>query len=141
MTNLNQTASVPRRFAAMIIDGVILSIPIYILLFLAPNQIALIYAFYFIAYIFYNGYFESSESQATIGKKLMKIKVVDTNGERISMSKGIIRAVGKIISSLIFGIGFLMALFTNNKQSLHDKIASTFVVNSSEKANLNTDLQ
>jgi uncharacterized RDD family membrane protein YckC len=57
------------------------------------------------------------------------------------MSKGIIRAVGKIISSLIFGIGFLMALFTNNKQSLHDKIASTFVVNSSEKANLNTDLQ
>ncbi len=67
--------------------------------------------------------------EATIGKKILGIKVVSSNQDKLTLGKIIIReTIGKIISSLFFGFGFLMAIFNKNKQTLHDKIAKTFVV-------------
>jgi uncharacterized RDD family membrane protein YckC len=75
-------------------------------------------------------YFVFSESscwQATIGKKLLGIKVGDSEGKRILIEKAILRLLGKLISGQILGIGYLMAFFTKRKQALHDFLAGTFV--------------
>ena len=55
---------------------------------------------------------ESSGWQATIGKKLLGIKVGDFEGKRISIRKAFLRLFGKWISGQILLIGYLMAFFT-----------------------------
>lgn len=71
---------------------------------------------------------ESSKWQASIGKKVVGLKVTDENGERISFGKANGRYWSKILSALILCIGFAMIAFTKKKQGLHDKIAGTLVV-------------
>jgi len=71
---------------------------------------------------------ESSATQATLGKRALGIKVTDGNGMRISFGRATGRFFGKILSGLIFGIGFILAGFTARKQALHDMLASTLVV-------------
>ena len=71
---------------------------------------------------------ESSEWQATVGKKAMGLVVTDTNGNRISFLRALGRYFSKILSGLILGIGYIMVAFTERKQGLHDMIASTLVV-------------
>ena len=78
--------------------------------------------------IFYFAFAESSNDQATIGKNIMGLIVVDENMERISFWRSLGRYIGLNISVLILGIGFWMIPFTKNYQGLHDKIASTFVI-------------
>ena len=73
---------------------------------------------------------ESSNWQASIGKKMVGLKVTDENGDRISFGKANARYWSKILSALIFFVGFLMVAFTGKKQGLHDKIAGTIVVKS-----------
>ncbi len=70
---------------------------------------------------------ESSESQATIGKKAMGIVVTDLDGRRLTFMNATGRYFGKIPSA-IFLIGYIMALFTEKKQALHDILAGTLVV-------------
>lgn len=71
---------------------------------------------------------ESSERQATIGKKALGIIVTDSNGNRISFFKASGRHFGKIVSSITLGIGFIMAGFTKKKQTLHDIMFNCVVV-------------
>lgn len=76
----------------------------------------------------YFAYMESSEKQATFGKQVLNIKVTDMEGGRISTGNAVVRYLSKILSGIILGIGFLMVLFTERKQGLHDIIAKTLVV-------------
>ena len=78
--------------------------------------------------IAYEIYFLSSPKQATIGKQVMGIIVTDLNGARIDPGKAALRWVGKVISFLIFFIGYIIAAFTERKQALHDMIAGTLVL-------------
>lgn len=71
---------------------------------------------------------ESSESQATIGKKALGIIVTGVNGERLSFGRATGRHFAKIPSAMICVIGFIMAGFTEKKQALHDMIAGCLVV-------------
>lgn len=71
---------------------------------------------------------ESSRYQATLGKKLLGIVVVDKEHQRLTYGHACIRHFGKLFSSLLV-IGYVMALFTEKKQGLHDKLAETYVVN------------
>lgn len=80
-----------------------------------------------LAAAYYAG-FHASTSQATLGKMAVGIKVVRTDGSRISVARGVGRYFATILSSLILGIGFLMAAFTERKQGLHDMICDTLVV-------------
>lgn len=73
----------------------------------------------------YGALFESGKWQATPGKRLLGVYVTDMNGQRISFGKASGRHFSKFFSSLIFGIGYIIAGLTQNKQSLHDKIAGT----------------
>ena len=78
--------------------------------------------------LFYYAIMESSKAQASLGKMALGIKVTDLDGNRISFGKAFLRAIGKLISSSIMLIGYIMAAFTEKKQGLHDIIANTIVV-------------
>jgi len=71
---------------------------------------------------------ESSKHQGTVGKMVLKIKVTDEKGERISFARATGRYFGKIISGMILMIGYIMAGFTEKKQALHDILASCYVI-------------
>jgi uncharacterized RDD family membrane protein YckC len=71
---------------------------------------------------------ESSGWQATLGKKAIGLRVTDTSGARISFGRASGRFFGKLLSGLLFGLGFLMAAFTARRQALHDLLAGTLVV-------------
>ncbi|WP_295961241.1 RDD family protein [uncultured Xanthomonas sp.] len=89
-----------------------------LLLYLLPMAIAALYY----------GLFHASTKQATLGKMAVGIKVVRTDGSRITVSRGVGRYFGFMLSSLTLGIGLLMAAFTERKQALHDMLCDTLVV-------------
>jgi len=79
----------------------------------------------------YYAYFESSDWQGTVGKKVMNLMVTDLGGNRISFGRASGRYFAKIISGLIpLGIGYILAGVTEKKQALHDMIASCLVLRS-----------
>lgn len=71
---------------------------------------------------------ESSTYQATLGKMALGLKVTDLAGNRISFARASGRYFGKILSSMILLIGYIMAGFTERKQALHDMLAGTLVL-------------
>lgn len=84
------------------------------------NYQAIVQAIYSIVMIKYYG--------ATLGKMALKISVTDKNGQLTWVSVIIRETIGKFISAILLGIGYLMVLWDHNKQGLHDKIADTYVV-------------
>ncbi len=75
----------------------------------------------------YFAYFESSEKQATFGKQALGLIVTDTNGDRITFVKAVIRYFARWVSGFMLAIGYLIQPFTEKKQALHDMIAGTLV--------------
>jgi uncharacterized RDD family membrane protein YckC len=71
---------------------------------------------------------ESSSAQATIGKRVMGLRVTDLAGQRLGFGQASGRFFAKIVSNLTACIGYIMAGFTERKQALHDMIAGTLVV-------------
>lgn len=78
--------------------------------------------------LLYHAFLESSPWQATIGKKLFNLCVIDINGERISFLRACIRYFSQKLSYLFGFLGLLLIFFTSKKQTLHDKITSTLVI-------------
>lgn len=67
---------------------------------------------------------------ATIGKIVAKIRVIDYNHfGRVSIFTAMTRSVLRIISEMFFYIGFIFAFFNDGRQTFHDKIGRTLVVN------------
>lgn len=137
-----------KRFAAAIIDSIILQIGGFIGGFMlgiimggamvaggaGEDAIAAsVSVFSFLTGIVLNWLYytlmECSSKQATLGKMALGIIVTDLDGQPISFGKANGRYWGKIVSTLIFGIGFIMAGFTEKKQALHDIMAGCLVVN------------
>jgi uncharacterized RDD family membrane protein YckC len=71
---------------------------------------------YFVAY-------ETSAKQGTWGKQIVGIRVTDLQGRPITTGRAIGRFFAKIISGFTCGIGYLLPLFLDKKQTLHDLIA------------------
>ena len=133
-----------RRFVAYIIDAIVLyiiAIPIFMvagvgdMMSMDPAAQPEIGAGFWIAYFLvivanwlYFALLESSSKQATLGKMALGVVVTDLDGNRISFGKATGRFFGKILSSLILLIGYIMAAFTERKQALHDMLAGTLVL-------------
>ena len=67
---------------------------------------------------------------ATIGKIVVKIRVIDANEwGRISLFSSFLRAVGRIFSEMFFYIGFLIGFFNNGRKTFHDITGRSLVVN------------
>ncbi|WP_282268105.1 RDD family protein [Stenotrophomonas sp. PS02298] len=86
------------------------------------------YLIIFVGNLMYPAWMHSSKYQATLGKMAVGIKVVRSNGERLTMGRAVGRFFAYILSSITLCIGFVMAAFTERKQALHDIICDTLVV-------------
>ena len=71
--------------------------------------------------VYFVGY-ETSAKQGTWGKQIVGIKVTDLDGRPITTGRAVGRFFAKILSNLTCGIGYLLPLFTEKKQTLHDLI-------------------
>lgn len=129
------------RFAALLLDGLLLWIvnmvvfgvltaaygfgmlfkqtqPMSLVLNLSPWLIS---ACYFV-------WMESGERGATFGKRALKLRVVDSQGQRISRGRAAGRWVAHALSYITLLIGYLIQPFTGRKQALHDMVAGTLVI-------------
>jgi uncharacterized RDD family membrane protein YckC len=77
---------------------------------------------------FYYTMFEASAWQATPGKRALRLYVADMNGQRVTFARAAARNLAKLVSSLTFLVGYLVAGFTEKKQALHDILASCLVL-------------
>ena len=67
---------------------------------------------------------------ATIGKLAMKIRVIEINTlENPNVLVALNRAIFRVVSEMLFYLGFLWAMFDPSRQGWHDKTAKTLVVN------------
>jgi uncharacterized RDD family membrane protein YckC len=120
-----ELADVGTRFIALLIDGFVLGL-IGALLFGAGRG-----AGGFIGFIIgaaYHWYFLTRQDGQTPGKRIMKIRVIKTDGSPIDDATAVLRYVGYYIDSAIFFLGWLLALFDDKSQTLHDKLVSTYVI-------------
>ncbi len=80
------------------------------------------------AKIIYHIIMECTARQATFGKQIVKIKVCDMQGERISFGRSLGRNFAKIFSVLPAFIGYIYSFFNKQQQCMHDMIAGTLVM-------------
>jgi uncharacterized RDD family membrane protein YckC len=145
-TSGSSVASAPKagwwvRFIALFIDSLIVGIPGGIIIAIlagvvgkdATGVIIVLYGLFILAEIAYFVYFWTRPAGQTLGMKMFNIRVVKTDGSTLTVGGAIVRYIGYIVDSIIFGlpIGYLWAAFDSNKQAWHDKMAGTYVVKSS----------
>jgi uncharacterized RDD family membrane protein YckC len=144
------------RFIAYLIDGVVMSLGVILvlipLIFLTglgallseihpQEELSDAGIFLIIGVIFllatvslavtwlYHALMESSEWQATVGKKALGLVVTDMAGRRISFGRATGRHFAKIVTNMVPAfIGYIMAGFTEKKQALHDMIADCLIL-------------
>mgnify|MGYP000951958939 CR=1 FL=1 len=75
---------------------------------------------------------ESSIEQGTPGKILARAKVVDSRGTPIGFGRATARYWAKYLSTIILGVGFILAGVTRKRQALHDMLAGTLVIHDQE---------
>ncbi len=115
------------------VSGVCIIIAFMAVLFIDDKATRLVIAFSLLVIIplvkfVYHVVAECSVKQATYGKQILKIKVCDMQGERISFGRSLGRNVAKLFSVLTFLIGYLLSFFNKQQQCLHDMIAGTLVM-------------
>ncbi|WP_379088970.1 RDD family protein [Pedobacter sp. UC225_65] len=81
-----------------------------------------------VAKLIYSSFAEASVRQATIGKRLMDIKVTDMIGNRIELSVSFGRNIAKVFSVLPLFFGYLYSFLNKKQQCLHDVILGTLVI-------------
>ncbi len=131
-------ASFFERFAALLIDFVILTLVIYTIYYVSIEYLLYNKSYFFnIAYLLifnnlilfsYFVGFEISKYKATPGKLILKIYVEGIKGEKASIKKIIGRYIAKFLSTLLLFIGWLMPLWTDKKQALHDILSDCRIV-------------
>ncbi len=135
-----ELASIRLRLKAFVIDDLSITLVVFLLLWdkisLANGdlvsimiimneaflQIIVLKFLYQTFFIWYYG--------ATIGKIIAKIKVIDFDHfGKVSLINSAVRSFGRIISESFFYLGFIIAFYTDSKQTFHDKFGKTLVVN------------
>lgn len=100
--------------AAMAVTGGISILGIILLAIIAP--------------VVYDALMTASPRQGTLGKSIMKIKVIKENGEPLNTSEAFIRALVKFVAGQFCVLLLLVCLFNKEEQNLHDLAAKTLVV-------------
>ncbi|MFL2926722.1 MAG: RDD family protein [Candidatus Poseidoniales archaeon] len=131
------------RLVAALIDGIVLAIIVIFLAVLSllffgatlgegagVGMFFLVLILASLATILYKPIMEASSYQGTFGKYALGLKVVDKNGQRITMTSSFLRTILYIIGAQAFllCLGIVMIGFTEYKQGLHDILANTYVV-------------
>lgn len=78
--------------------------------------------------MFYTLVLESFLQGQTIGKRVLKIRVVKIDGYQASISDYVVRWFFRIVDVYVLGLGFFVMLFNNKTQRLGDMAAGTAVI-------------
>jgi uncharacterized RDD family membrane protein YckC len=125
-----------KRFLASILDGIIIGIPLGIISYSIMGEreadvfTSLVNILYcWLVPVVWSGY--------TVGKKIIGIRIVKVNGEKLGFGAMFLRSiVASIIYVITLGLGFIisaiMVAAREDKRSIHDFIAGTYVT--TEKA-------
>jgi len=131
------------RFSAALLDGFLMSFPLFVFVFFSVFVVRLVSARRYDPAIgilaalaaitllvpwLYFSFLESSYWQATIGKSLLRLYVADLEGHRLTRSRAMGRNLAKYLSNLTVGVGYVMCGFTKRKQALHDVVAGCLVL-------------
>lgn len=129
------------RFAAKLVDGIILGVPFMIVFIIAMRSaitnpgaepdspflplllqlgMILVQGAYSIFFIGKYG--------ATPGKMVCKLKVVKSDGSSITFARATGRFFAEMVSGLVCNIGYIIAAFDSEKRALHDHMCNTRVV-------------
>ncbi len=139
-TNNLELASVPSRLIAFVIDDVLITLlvlaifwenisassgDLQVLLVIMNEFLWQVLFLKFIYQTFFVWYYG-----ATVGKIVAKIRVIDYNSfGRVTFMSAVLRSMARILSEMFFYIGFVFAFFNDGKQTFHDKMGRTLVVN------------
>lgn len=132
------------RLAAHLIDSVIVSvalffvrIPFWVSSWISPDNLIirdLIFTYSIkdiILYVLSAAYFIvlTYKSGATIGKKLLHLKVISAEDRKMTLFEVIYReTIGRFLAGLLLNIGYLMVATHEQKRGWHDLISDTQVV-------------
>ncbi len=94
----------------------------------ALTSIGIALCVHFALFIGYYVWPEASSWQATIGKRILGLKVMDLEGKRISFIRSLWRNLAMFFSTIILCIGYLMSFWTEKKQCLHDILADCVII-------------
>ncbi len=132
-------ASVQKRAAAFFIDEMLLSFLLIVAMSDAfanaktMEDIILLTNSYVMQYIVMKIVYQTffvMQYGATLGKIAMKIRVIEiATLANPSFTVSLNRAIFRIISEMLFYIGFVWAMMDPARQAWHDKTAKTLVVN------------
>jgi uncharacterized RDD family membrane protein YckC len=139
-----EPASFGTRLLALLVDGLIISVPFWILAALVqtgddrnfrfgygyqPGAEGWLNLMSTIVSVCYYGYFEGGPTGQTIGKRVLGVRVVDAASGQPGIGFG--RAVGRYFASILSAIpcllGYFWMLWDDRKQTWHDKLLSTNV--------------
>lgn len=143
--------SLPKRFFGGLVDSIILWVSTYIVVILylasqpyltndaliaaAPNATLLslcVSIFFYVVVMWWS-------AGSTIGQLTVGARTVNRNGEKITFGQCFVRWLMSIVSSALLFLGYIAALFNDEKQTLHDMAASTVVI--SRRKQMNEDSQ
>lgn len=151
-----EIASIQRRFCAYLIDVAILLIPTSLIVLLLGNFPLILHLSYMCLNCSYFTYFISSKAQATPGQQLMNIYTITLDSSKIGLSLAFDRTISQfflpMLNNLIINFiklfhtlvdvlntleviiimltfsWYLVACFSQKKQTYHDMVFSTVVV-------------
>lgn len=95
---------------------------------LLPSLIFSSTAYFILAGIYFS-WLESSSHQATLGKRMLNIKVTNHLGEPIKFPQAIARYLAATLSWITLNLGHALAAWTPERRALHDYVAGTRVEN------------
>jgi uncharacterized RDD family membrane protein YckC len=118
-----------RRFAAVIVDALVLVIPNLVILVIFKHSAGARQGLTTLLSLAYGTLLEGSERGQTVGKMALGIRVYDfRRGGSIGYGRAFIRQIVKIISAIPIFLGYFWMLWDREKQAWHDKAATDVVV-------------
>lgn len=128
-----ELAGIIARLLASIVDGILLALAMALLLGLLSQMgdglaVQLVQFVSLALPVAYHWYFWTRRGGQSPGKFALGIKVIKADGSAITDVDAVIRAIGYHVSGLLCGLGFIWAIFDENNQTWHDKLARTYVV-------------
>ncbi|HEX8253308.1 MAG TPA: RDD family protein [Thermoanaerobaculia bacterium] len=133
-------ATIGKRFGAVFLDYLLMAIPMYAIIgaffFLAardggqPNPMFNLVGIPFaLIGLIYEGLMMQYKNGQTLGKMALRVRVVRPDGTPITTGQAWGRAGIKMLFGCIWFVDYLVALFTDERTTLHDMVAGTRVVN------------
>jgi uncharacterized RDD family membrane protein YckC len=119
------TAVLGERTLGLIVDGFFLSI---------LNGVALALDFipvlpHIVVTVLYAAFTMGSSMQATPGMMICKLRIITEDGRPVDFKTAFARAAMAIVSgTFLLTVGYWWAFWDERNQTLHDKVAGTFVI-------------